>query len=361
MLNAKRVLICSSACAILAMACPGFYNLLMAQTPPSPAIQQSESPSKIRVNSNLVVLPVTVKYRDGSLVPDMERMDFRVFDDGVEQSIDTFTAEGFPLSLVILVDDDLKSKDAAALVASLRSVVAGIGESDEAMICHFDLEFYPGGKFTSNEDELLAQMKNAKDASAPSKAGPVPFVTPPSTHPLSSGEPGMISVGGGSRATKALDDSVFAAAQLLSDRKDGRRKIILLISDGIDGALFNRHSYEETLNLLLHQNIAVYGLAIGSDSFQKKFGRMRDYANGSGGDLYFAAKTEAMEKLYSQMTEQARHEYTLTYQPAGNNPKSEYHVVRVVTVQPGLQVKTRQGYFATAVGNTGESTPAKAQ
>jgi len=151
---------------------------------------------------------------------------------------------------------------------------------------------------------------------------------------------------------------VYSAAQLLHGRESGRRKIILLISDGIDGALFNHHTYEETVNLLLHENIALYGLAIGSDSFQKKFGRMRDYANGSGGDIYFAAKSDAMEKLYSQMTEQARHEYTLAYEPKGNNPKSEYHVVKVVTTEPGLTVKTRQGYFAGS-GGTPVAAPAE--
>jgi Ca-activated chloride channel homolog len=352
LLNIKRSLIVLSVFAIIAVIRPRSSELLLAQVPAQPPSPQNGGQGKIRVNSNLVILPVTVKDRDGNLVPDMERQDFRVFDDGVEQSIDVFTAEAFPLSLVVLVDDDLKSKDAAALVASLRSALAAIGEGDEAIICHFDLEFYPGEKFTSDEDELLVQLKNAKDASVPSKAGPVPFVTPPSTHPLSPGEPSIIAVGGGSRPTKALDDSVFAAAELLHQQKGGRRKIILLISDGIDGALFNHHTYEETVNLLLHENIALYGLAIGSDSFQGKFGRMRDYANGSGGDIYYAAKSEAMERLYSQMTEQARHEYTLAYEPKGNSPKSEYHVVRVVTVQTGLQVKTRQGYFANGVGSS---------
>jgi Ca-activated chloride channel homolog len=352
LLNVKRFLKVVSVIGIMVVTKLCLGDSLYAQVPAPPAGQESGGQTKIRVTSNLVILPITVKDRAGNLVPDMERQDFRVFDDGAEQSIDTFTAEGFPLSLVVLVDDDLKSKDAAALVASLRSVVAGIGEGDEATICHFDLEFYPGGKFTSNEDELLAQMKAAKDASAPSKAGPVPFVTPPSTHPESPGEPrGLIGVGGGSRPTKALDDSVYAAAQLLHGQNDHRRRIILLISDGIDGALFNHHSYEETAKLLMQENIALYGLAVGSDSFQKRFGRMRDYANGSGGDIYFASKSDAMEKLYSQMTEQARHEYTLTYVPHGNNAKSEYHVVRVVTRQAGLEVKTRQGYFSNEAGS----------
>ncbi|MGB2626259.1 MAG: VWA domain-containing protein [Candidatus Acidiferrum sp.] len=322
---------------------------------------QNEAQGKIRVNSNLVVLPVTVKDKNGNLVPDMDMQDFRVFDDDVEQVIEVFTTEAFPLSLVVLVDDDLKSKDAAALVASLRSVTAGISLGDEALVCRFDLEVNCPEKFTNDEDILVAQLKNAKEASAPSKTGAAPVVNGPDWHPAGVGEPAVAApVDAGSRPTKALDDAVYAAAQLLHDRERSRRKIILLISDGINGAIFNHHTYEETVELLLHENISVYGLAIGSDSFRKRFSRMRDYADSSGGDLYYASKSDAMERLYAQMTEQARHEYTLAYVPRGNNGKSDYHVIRVSSVEEGLSVKTRKGYYA-GVGSMAGSSDKKNQ
>jgi len=50
------------------------------------AAQQSEARAKISVNSALVVLPVTIKDRYGNLVPDLQREEFRIFDDNVEQS-----------------------------------------------------------------------------------------------------------------------------------------------------------------------------------------------------------------------------------------------------------------------------------
>jgi hypothetical protein len=58
-----------------------------------------------------------------------------------------------------------------------------------------------------------------------------------------------------------------------------------------------------------------------------------------------------MEKLYSQIAEQARHEYTLAYIPTGNNRNSDYHTVQVRT-HPGLEVKTRQGYFTNQSANS---------
>src|SRR5216684_318698 len=310
-----------------------------------PAAQQSEARTKISVNSDLVVLPVTVKDRYGNLVPDLQEEEFRIFDDNFEQSIEVFTTEAFPLSLVVLIDDDLKSEDAAQMAPTLRAITAGIGPSDEAIICRFDLSFYPGDGFSGDLNKLWADLKDAQDHSGPSTSGPVPFVTPPSSHPLGIGEPPQAAPTNlGSRPTKALDDAVHSAAALLHDRGASRRKIILLISDGLNGPQFNRNTYPDTLKTLLHDNISVYSLAVGH-SLKRKFSRLVNYANDSGGEIYYAVQSAAMEKLYSRITEEARHEYTMAYVPHGNNRNADYHKVEVRTTRQGVTIKTRQGYY----------------
>src|SRR5229473_2967954 len=343
----RLLVVMLAACSILVQA----QQSSTQETSPArtqaqqPAAQQSEARAKISVNSDLVVLPVTVKDRYGNLVPDLQREEFRIFDDNVEQSIDVFTSEAIPLSLVVLIDDDLKSKDAAQMAPTLRAIAAGISPGDEALICRFDLSFYPGEGFTGDLNKLWADLRDAQDHSGPSTAGPVPFVTPPSSHPLGVGEPPQAAPTNlGSRPTKALDDAVHSAAELLHDRGASRRKIILLISDGLNGPQFNRNTYPDTLKALLHDNISVYSLAVGH-SLKRKFSRLVNYANDSGGDIYYAVQSTAMEKLYSRITEEARHEYTLAYVPRGNNRNSTYHTVRVTTNREALHVKTRQGYY----------------
>ena len=54
------------------------------------------------------------------------------------------------------------------------------------------------------------------------------------------------------------------------DRGRSRRKVILLVSDGINGPSFNHHTYEDALNVLLSNNISVYGVALGRNSFHSK-------------------------------------------------------------------------------------------
>ena len=311
---------------------------------------QSDVRTRISVTSDLVILPVIVKDAAGNLVPGLQRSDFRVSDDGVEQSISFFTAESFPLSLVILVDDDLRANVAEQMLESLRAIAGGFGPEDEAMACRFDLLFYPGPGFAHDLDTLWDELKDVQSHSGPSTSGPVPFVTPPSSHPRGVGEPRQgAPTKLGHAPTKALDDAVRSAAQLLHDRGADRRKIILLISDGENGKQFNHHTYDDTLKELLRSNISVFSLAAGNSKYRKKFSRLADYASASGGDIYYAAKGDAMEKLYSRITEEARHEYTLAYVPTGNNKHSDYHAVEVRLTHPELTVKTRRGYDTSIV------------
>ena len=87
-------------------------------------------------------------------------------------------------------------------------------------------------------------------------------------------------------------------------------------------------------------------MAVGRNSFHSKFGLMRNYATDSGGDIYYATKSDQMEKLYYRVTEEARHGYILAYVPKGHLSNSKYHAVRVETTHDGLSVETRRGYYA---------------
>ena len=129
---------------------------------------QSDAQAKIRATSDLVVLAVTVKDANGNLVPGLQKSDFHVFDDGVEQSLSVFTEESFPLSLVVVVDDDLPPETAEQMTRSLRALAGGIGMADEAMICRFDLSFYPGSSFAHDMDTLWNELREVQDHSGPS-------------------------------------------------------------------------------------------------------------------------------------------------------------------------------------------------
>ncbi len=307
-------------------------------------------------NVNQVVVPVIVKDSAGRLVPDLRKEEFRILEDNVEQKIVFFSAEAFPLSMVVLIDNDLKSKDARQVADSLVAIVAGMGEGDEAFVCRFDQFFHQGKGFISDQDKLITELKRTRLDEQPSVAPPSPAVNEGPTinghSPISDApSPGGTTMIIQGQPTKALDDAVYAAAQLLKERdpERKRRKIIFLISDGVNAPKFNTYNYDTTIKELLRYNIAVYGVGVGSAFFNRRFERLAKYAHDSGGDVYYGLKSKDMEELYSRVTEEARNQYTLAYTPAGTDRSAEHHSIEVRVKRAGLTLLTREGYYSGAI------------
>jgi VWFA-related protein len=332
----------------------GYGAAAPAQNPQ--ASPQQEQQPRLIFNVNQVVVPVIVKDSAGRLVPDLRKEEFRILEDNVEQKIVFFSAEGFPLSMVVLIDNDLKSKDARQVADSLVAIVAGMGEGDEAFVCRFDQFFHQGKGFISDQDKLVTELKRTRLDEQPSVAPPSPAINEGPTinghSPISDApNPGGTTMILKGQPTKALDDAVYAAAQLLKDRdpERKRRKIIFLISDGVNAPKFNTNNYDTTIKELLRYNIAVYGVGVGSAFFNRRFERLAKYAHDSGGDVYYGLKSKDMEELYSRVTEEARNQYTLAYTPAGTDRSAEYHSIEVRVKRAGLSILTREGYYSGAI------------
>jgi len=323
-----------------------------AQNPP---VQQQQQQPGIRAEVRQVVVPVTVKDGAGRLVPDLRKDEFRILEDDVEQRIISFNAEAVPLSLVLLIDNDLKRGDARQVAESLDSIIAGLSASDEAFVCRFDTYVHEGHGFISDQDKLLTELKRTRLDEEPD-AGPTStaIIESPTINGHSATgeapktpETTMIIKG---QSNKALDDAVYAAAQLLKDRdpQRKRRKMILLISDGVNNPKLNTNKYDVVIKDLLRYEISVYGVGVGSAVFNRKFERLAKYAKDSGGDVYYGLKSRDMEDLYSRVTEEARNQYTLVYSPAGTDRNAEYHSIEVRVKRQGLTILTRAGYYTGA-------------
>ena len=323
-----------------------------AQSAPAQSQQPQQQP-RLVVPVNQVLVPVTVKDRSGNLVPDLNKTDFRIFEDDVEQRIVYFSADPVPLSVVLLIDNDLKRNDARQVEASLDAIVAGLSTSDEAFVCRFDQFFHEGKGFVSDQDKLLTELKRTRLDERPA-AGPSSAAIAESPtingHSATGDAPKTpeTTLTIQSQSTKALDDAVYGAAQLLKDHdpERKRRKIILLISDGDNNPKVNTNKYDMVIKELLRYDIAVYGVGVGSAYFNRKFERLSKYSHASGGDVYYGLKSEDMEEFYSRVTEEARNQYTLAYNPTGTDRSADHHSIEVRVERRGLTILTREGYYA---------------
>jgi len=323
-----------------------------SQRAPAP---QTKAQAPLIVRSEAVIVPVTVKDGHGQLVGDLERDDFRLFEDDVEQRIASFSSEPVPLSAVVLIDNDLSQKNATQVQKSLVSIAAGFGASDEVALVTYDEFPNTVSDFSSDNDKLFTQLKRVElgghstmIVNDPTTAGPVINGQKP---PDGTGIP----LHGASRVkvTAAVDDAVYAAGQMLKTRERGRRKIIFLVTDGSDSRN-DAHSFDETLRTLLSADVSVYsisvtrGLPIGSRLLDHGASQVDRYVNLTGGDRFYADKEGDLDRLYSSVTEQARNQYTITFTPEDVHGDKDYHSIEVRVRRPGLDVFARQGYYQSA-------------
>jgi VWFA-related protein len=334
--------------------------------PPVVPSQSQQSPGQkskpIIQRTELVIVPVTVKNRDGQLVGDLQRQEFRVFSDGVEQQIASFDSAPHSLSAVVLIDNDLADKQAEQVQKSLESIAAGFGPSDEVALVTY--EEFPDtvADFSSNNDLVFTELKrlklNSHDTTIindPTTAGPVINGQTLPNGLGTTGQGGTQVHGFGKPAIhNSLDDAVYAAGEMLKTRGRDRRKIIFLISDG-SNTHNNKHSFGETLHSLLVADVSVYSISVthqtpvGRTLLQHGAAEIDKYAAATGGDTFYAAKQKDLERLYSDVTEEARNEYTITFAPQEADRTRDYHTIEVRVRRPDLDVSARQGYYQSGL------------
>jgi len=320
--------------------------------PPVSDIPTLDSRVSIRTTVSLVVVPVTVKNSAGELVTDLQQNDFRVFEDGIEQPIAQFSAEAFPLSAAVLVDDDLKVGTAEKVQKTLATLAGGFGASDEVSLWRFDeVPEQISEDFIADNDALLTQLKKIDLSSSFPGIGSYAMTNGPRVNTAQPPGPAKIPAeANGHPNTKHINDAIYAAAEQLENRPRGRRRIIFLISDG-QNAKNNTHNYEETLKFLLSADISVYVVAVGEANLNRGVtflgnNILSKYARATGGDIFYrGVSREELEGMYARVTEQARNQYTIAYSGAQTDKSKPYHSIEVRVRRPGLSLLSRDGYY----------------
>jgi VWFA-related protein len=336
---------------------------------PAPGAGQQVAPQQVPPRPLIsttyrVIVPVTVKDSRGQLVGDLTKDEFHIISDDVEQPITGFSSDAVPLSAVVLLDNDLNQHVVTEVQKSLTAIAAGFGPSDEVALVTYEQFTETVSEFSFDNDALFTKLKRLELGSHNSMV----IADPTTAGPIVNGQPSIggmgsptsngtgIPVHGSQRYknTNALDDALFAAGDMLKARDRDRRKIIFLISDGSDSHN-NTHTFDQTLHELLVSDIAVYSISvshsvpIGRSIVQHGASELQKYAADTGGDTYYAGKQPELERLYSDLTEQARNQYTLTFSPQDIHKDQDFHKIEVRVTRPGLTVDTRDGYYLSAI------------
>jgi len=310
------------------------------------AAAAQEPPARFRAGIEQVVVPVTVKDAQGRLVEGLAAQDFRLLEDGVEQKITGLSADPAPLAAAVLIDAALSRPTSERLRETFPSLSEAFSEFDDVGIFAFDTGFRTVEGFTSDKARIsgaLQRLEMGADYSLPGEtlAAAAPRINgwPVGGSPAGAARPGGPGQG------KNIDDAVLAALGLLAPRDPGRRKLLLLISDGLNSAR-NKISSEALTARLRKSGVIVHVIGLDDAKLSRGSSHLARYGPPTGGELFTAVKKTAIEPLYARITDQSRYHYVLSYIP--QKPPTVAPVFRSIEVRvkrPGVKVIARDGYI----------------
>lgn len=274
---------------------------------------QNQDDDVVRVDTNLVVLNVTVMNERGEYVHGLKRTDFRVLEDNREQAISTFSVEETPFAAALLLDTSgsMENRISLARSAAIR-FLDGLRPDDTAAVYRFDTAIEQLQEFSSSRD--LAPL--AFDIRA--------------------------------KGWTMLNDAIARAADDLTKRPEKRRAIVVL-SDGADTR--SRLSAETSLNAALAANAAIYTVDMSAPEVrpqdrQASAAALRNFAGKSGGRFVATAGGQALRDAFSGIVEELSNQYTIGYRPINRARDGRWRSIEIKLARPDLSVRTRKSYRA---------------
>jgi len=316
------------------------------------AVVASAQDYKIRAKIDLVVVPVTVKGSNEKLVTGLQKEDFVILEDGRRQTISNFSTDPIPLSAAVVIDTGLSAGSLSKIQKTFPALAGAFSEFDEIAVYRYDKFVTKVLDFSQNTERIQTAMNTLRDIKpdAPLRENPArgPFSIPgPVINGAAVVPPGQVGVivTNPPKASKVLDDAIFAAAADLGSRERNRRKIVLVISDGESTG--NDHSFDETTQSLLEKGVEVYAIGLDQPFPYKELSVLQQYAKSTGGDVYFVNSLQNIESSYSSVTEEARNQYILGYvsnnEVVGTGPV--FRSIEVEVAGGNLKTRHRKGYY----------------
>jgi Ca-activated chloride channel family protein len=302
------------------------------QTKKEPAEEQPDTQIFRTYN---VRLPIAVTDKGSRFVIDLKKEDFEIFEDKVKQEIESFVAEtNLPLDIALLMDtsNSVKPKlkfQRDAAVSFLQTVLRP--RVDRALFLSFNSDIELQQDYTNRIDLLSGAIDKVK-----------------------------------AYGETRLYDAVYRICEEKMFAEQGRRRAIVLITDGEDTA--SDHTLDEAIGIALRAEVVVFvisnkaagffGVQAGQvDSAEDK--NLKKLAEDTGGRAFFTGTTLELERGFANVTKELRSQYLIAYSPTNDKFDGKFRQIEVkLPHKKDMKVRTRKGYPALSrTGLTSEIKP----
>ena len=265
-----------------------------------------------------VLLDCTVVDENGRPILDLNRNDFRVFEDGVPQVTTSFVHQDQPVAMGILIDNSGSMIDKRSAVnAAAMKLLTESNPRDAAFVVNFNERAYLDQGFTVDRVALNRGLSHFD-----------------------------------SRGTTALYDAVAASADELAHHAKQRKQVLLIITDGADNASrLNLRDAIRRVQGLAGPVVYTIGLLYDADRAEsdKARGDLESLSAETGGLAYFPRSIDDVSQIASEVARDIRNQYGVGYhssKAASLGGYRQIHVEAYSSNHKHLTVRTRRGYFA---------------
>lgn len=291
------------------------------QDPKKPAAPEIEA-EPIRINSNLVVVPVSVTDGYGNPIRDLKAEDFEMEEDSVTQQIQTLGEPGkTPIDLSLLFD----------VSRSIRN--------------RFDFEREAAGRF------LRVVMKPGDGVSVFS-IGTGPKLSIPRTTDVEAAVAATAAIQPTDESTAFFDTVVKAARYMSDNATPGTRRVMVILSDGED-TNSERFRLGDAQRDLQRSDCLFYAINPSGPSIRlnkistKGHEGMVRLAGDTGGLAFLPDKIEDLTQVFNQIAAELQAQYLLGYYSTNEANDGKFRKIGVrVPKRADLRIRARQGYYA---------------
>jgi len=288
----------------------------------------------LSIDVEIVNMDVVVSDKNGTLVGGLAKGDFKVFDDGVEQTISSFSANDAPLTVVIMFEF---SKTLVYYLDDVFTPIVGfvnsLQENDWAALVKVDLHTEILTDFTKSKDQLIRPL------------GELRFAT--------YNEVVLFD---------AVDEMLGRMQKI-----DGK-KAIFLVATGFD--TISKKTYGEVLKKDEASDTMIYSVSMGqlyrlytersrsaidNMAFLSADNYLRALSEATGGQAFYPRFPAEYPDIYDNISKQLRHQYSIGFAPTNLKRDGKFHKLRVDVVdldlnkdgkKDGLKARTKKGYYA---------------
>jgi VWFA-related protein len=298
-------------------------TLVVATTLAQQPATDTEPNQNLKVDVQLVQLPVAVVDRNGRAIQGLNKQNFEVLEDGAHQEITFFKQEDIPVSVGLLIDNSASMHNkrqrvnAAALAFARESY-----PQDETFIVNFDDQAFLEQDFTSNIEDLIKAFDSID-----------------------------------TRGQTAVYDAIaLSVDHLRYGKKD--KKAILLISDGEDNT--SKYTFDRAIEELRKSDVILYAIGLLDDTDQhggffkktpvnKAKEALTRFAQATGGQAYFPKSIDEIDHLCRSIAHDLRNQYMIGYSPSNTANDGSWRTITVrlhTGAASQLTVRAKPGYYA---------------